>query len=195
MSATGDERRRARQLGEYLKHMPLHLSRNNPPYPEEVMSDLVELTVELVEPYIPHLVRVLGSYDPTYRDAARDALTRLVERGVLSSSSDDDFMIEARRLATLPVRLCTISHGLTYGEQAVIAALVRAQRPIDAKLVHEVVSCMNERSSTRVLLKDVELALSTLKGNSSANALSRGFLFQHVPPYGYYVRSVDDTKS
>ena len=84
MSATGDERRRARQLGEYLKHMPLHLSRNNPPYPEEVMSDLVELTVELVEPYIPHLVRVLGSYDPTYRDAARDALTRLVERGVLS---------------------------------------------------------------------------------------------------------------
>ena len=84
MAATGDERRRARKLGEYLKHMPLHLSRNNPPYPEEVMSDLVELNVELVEPYIPHLVRVLGSYDPTYRDAARDALTRLVERGVLS---------------------------------------------------------------------------------------------------------------
>ena len=84
MAATGDERRRARQLGAYVKHMPLHLSRNNPPYPEEVMSDLVELTVELVEPYIPHLVRVLGSYDPTYRDAARDALTRLVERGVLS---------------------------------------------------------------------------------------------------------------
>ena len=47
-------------------------------YPEDVMAELVELTVELVEPYIPHLVRVLGSYDPTYRDAARDALTRLV---------------------------------------------------------------------------------------------------------------------
>ena len=49
------------------------------------MSNLVELTVELVEPYIPHLVRVLGSYDPTYREAARDALTRLVERGVQNS--------------------------------------------------------------------------------------------------------------
>ena len=46
MAATGDERRRARQLGAYVKHMPLHLSRNNPPYPEEVMSNLVELTVE-----------------------------------------------------------------------------------------------------------------------------------------------------
>ena len=34
-------------------------------YPEDVMAELVELTVELVEPYIPHLERVLGSYDPT----------------------------------------------------------------------------------------------------------------------------------
>ena len=41
--------------------MPLHLSRNNPPYPEEVMSDLVELTVELVEPYTFQVLSSKGS--------------------------------------------------------------------------------------------------------------------------------------